>query len=92
MILHKCQIPEWKIRALKFAHNLKGREDTRVEKEFRAKHPDPWDFVRVFDIDESRQRYINYTIQLIEKCDNLGDQIICELRLEWSAKKLLMKK
>jgi hypothetical protein len=88
MILHKCQIPEWKIRALNYARSLKGREDTKTEIEFRATHPDPWDFFYVFGADETRQRYINYTIQLIGECDNIPDQVICELRLKWSTERL----
>jgi hypothetical protein len=88
MILHRCQIPEWKERALKYAHSLKGRENTEVEQEFLDTHPDRWDFFYVFGIDETRQGYINYTIQLIEECENLADQIICELRLDWSSEKL----
>ena len=88
MILHRCQIPEWKERALKYARSLKGRENTEVEQEFLDTHPDRWDFFYVFGADETRQGYINYTIQLIEKCDNLADQIICELRLYWSSERL----
>lgn len=88
MILHRCQIPEWKEKALKYAYSLKGRENTKREDEFLATHPDRWDFFYVFGADETRQGYINYTIQLIEKCSDLADQVICGLRLKWSAEKL----
>jgi hypothetical protein len=88
MILHRCQIPEWKERAINYAHTLKGRENTEEEQKYLDTHPDPWDFLFVFGTDETRQGYINATIRLIEECDNLGDQIICELRLDWSSERL----
>lgn len=88
MILHRCQIPAWKERAINYAHTLKGRENTRVEQEFMDTHPDPWDFFYVFGADETRQGYINATVRIIEKCDDIPDQIICELRLKWSSERL----
>jgi len=88
MILHRCQIPEWKERALNYAYTLKGRENTEIEQEFLDTHPDPWDFFYVFGADEERQGYINATIRQIQKCNNLGDQIICQLRLKWSSERI----
>jgi hypothetical protein len=88
MILHRCQIPAWKERALNYAHTLKGRENTDEEQNFIEAYPDPWDFFYVFGSDETRQGYINATIRQIQKCDNLGDQIVCQLRLKWTSERL----
>ena len=87
-VLRKCQIAEWKPKALKFAKSLKGRDNTPAEAEFLSKHPDHWDFFYVFGSDETRQGYINATIKQIESCDDIPNQIICELRLKWSAERL----
>jgi hypothetical protein len=80
--------PAYVAEMLEFAKTLRGRELKEVEKRIASESSDPWDYFMMFGIQPETQRYIDYTIKLLEKCEDLGQQCTCESRLDFSVEEL----
>lgn len=76
---------------LEFAKSLKGRELTPVEEKIwqeGIESKDDWHYFMVFGIQADTQKYINKTIRLLEECEDIGDEVICENRLEFTVEEM----
>ncbi len=73
------------LEMLEFAKTIKGRERTESEKKIAQEAielQDDWHYFMVFGMQPDTQAYIDKTIMLLEKCNNLADQVICNCRLD----------
>ena len=79
---------------LNFARTLKGRELNKTEARIRQEgidSNDEWHYFMVFGIQPDTQNYIDYTIQLLEKCESIGEELTAESRLNFSVEDLGVK-
>ena len=76
---------------LTFARSIKGRDltvdEAKVRQEAIAKGDD-WLYFTVFGIQPDTQRYIDKTIELLEKCSTLPDQVVCNCRMDFTIQDL----
>ena len=80
---------QWKPRALQRAKSLEGRPLTPYESEVADRETDNGvDYFMAFGIQPETQKYIDYTIQVLEEENEkyMGQLVTTKVRLEWSCK------